>query len=63
MKSCNDKIDKIEKKMLILDEEGETHESNSDFGRQQKEKVEEIEEILRNFLPAEEGYQKGIMEP
>lgn len=36
--------------------------SNSDFGRQQKEKVEEIEEILRNFLPAEEGYQKGIME-
>ena len=26
LKSCNDKIDKIEKKMLILDEEGETHE-------------------------------------
>lgn len=26
LKSCNDKIDKIEKKVLILDEEGETHE-------------------------------------
>ena len=26
LKSCNDKIDKIEKKMLILDEEGETPE-------------------------------------
>lgn len=26
LKFCNDKIDKIEKKMLILDEEGETHE-------------------------------------
>ena len=36
--------------------------SNSDFERQQKEKVQEIEEILRTFLPAEEGYQKGIME-
>ena len=36
--------------------------SNSDFGRQQKEKVQEIEEILQTFLPAEEGYQKGIME-
>lgn len=26
LKSCNDKIDKIEKKMLVLDEEGELHE-------------------------------------
>lgn len=26
LKSCNDKIDQVEKKMLILDEEGETHE-------------------------------------
>lgn len=26
LKTCNDKIDKIEKKMLILDDEGETHE-------------------------------------
>ena len=26
LKQCNDKIDKVEKKMLILDEEGETHE-------------------------------------
>lgn len=26
LKSCNDKIDKIEKKMLVLDEEGEVHE-------------------------------------
>ena len=26
LKSCNDKIDKIEKQMLILDEGGELHE-------------------------------------
>ena len=26
LNQCNDKIDKVEKKMLILDEEGETHE-------------------------------------
>lgn len=26
LKSCSDRLDKIEKKMLILDEEGETHE-------------------------------------
>ena len=26
LKQCNDKIDKVEKKMLILDEEGETYE-------------------------------------
>ena len=26
LKQCNDKIDKVDKKMLILDEEGETHE-------------------------------------
>ncbi len=26
LKSCNDRLDKIEKKMLVLDEEGEVHE-------------------------------------
>lgn len=26
LKSCNDRLDRIEKKMLVLDEEGETHE-------------------------------------
>ena len=26
LKSCNDKIDKVEKKMLILDNKGEAHE-------------------------------------
>ena len=26
LKVCNDKIDKVEKKMLVLDEEGGTHE-------------------------------------
>lgn len=26
LKSCNEKIDKVEKKMLILDNEGEAHE-------------------------------------
>lgn len=26
LKQCNDKIDQVEKKMLILDEEGEIHE-------------------------------------
>ncbi len=26
LKACNDKIDKVEKQMLILDEEGEAHE-------------------------------------
>ena len=25
LKSCNDKIDKVEKKMLILDDKGEAH--------------------------------------
>ena len=26
LKACNDKIDKVEKKILLLDEEGEEHE-------------------------------------
>lgn len=26
LKACNDKIDKVEKKMLILDDKGEAHE-------------------------------------
>ncbi len=26
LKSCNDRLDKIEKKMLVLDDEGEMHE-------------------------------------
>ena len=26
LKSCNDKIDKVEKKMLILDDKGDAHE-------------------------------------
>lgn len=26
LESCNDRLDKIEKKMLVLDEEGEVHE-------------------------------------
>lgn len=26
LKSCNDKIDKVEKKMLIVDDKGEAHE-------------------------------------
>lgn len=26
LKSCNDRLDKIEKKMLVLDDEGELHE-------------------------------------
>ena len=26
LKSCNDRLDKIEKKMLVLDDEGEIHE-------------------------------------
>ena len=26
LKSCNDKIDKVDKKMLILDDKGEAHE-------------------------------------
>ncbi len=29
LKSCNDKIDKVEKQVLELDEEGETHEFKS----------------------------------
>ena len=29
LKSCNEKIDKIEKKMLILDDEGVSHEFES----------------------------------
>ncbi len=29
LKSCNDKIDKIEKKMLVLDNEGEAYEFES----------------------------------
>lgn len=33
-----------------------------DFLELQKKKVEEIEEILREYLPKEEGYQKVIME-
>lgn len=29
LKACNDKMDKIEKQMLVLDNEGETHEFES----------------------------------
>ncbi len=36
--------------------------SNPDFDQQRQQKTAEIEEILRAFLPEEEGYQKEIME-
>ncbi len=36
--------------------------SKDRFSEQQKAKVREIEEILKTFLPKEEGYQKIIME-
>lgn len=36
--------------------------SKDRFSEQQKAKVEEIEEILKTFLPEEKGYQKIIME-
>lgn len=29
LKTCNDKIDKVEKKMILLDDEGEEHEFES----------------------------------
>ncbi len=35
--------------------------SNPDFDQQRQQKTAEIEEILRAFLPEEEGYQKEIM--
>ena len=36
--------------------------SNNDFHRQQEEKVREIEEFLRQYLPGKQGYQSVIME-
>ena len=36
--------------------------SSNEFQTQQKEKVWEIEEILRQYLPEKQGYQKVIME-
>ena len=34
----------------------------AEFPEEQKAKIEEIETILKEFLPREEGYQKIIME-
>ena len=37
-------------------------ESREKFQKRQKEKVEQIEEILREYLPEKSGYQQVIME-
>ena len=37
--------------------------SKEEFTVQMKRKVDEIEEILKEYLPKPEGYQKVIMEP
>ena len=36
--------------------------SKTDFSGMQKLKVEEIEKILQQYLPKQQGYQKLIME-
>ena len=58
LKICNEKIDTVEKKMLILDEEGAEHE----FNERREEKVAEIENVLKKYLPNPTGHQKKIME-
>ena len=55
---CSRAIDEVEKKVLVLDENGETHEFNEEY----REKKEYIENVLRAYLPEKEGYQKVIME-
>ena len=55
---CSKAIDEVEKKVLVLDENGETHE----FYEIYREKKEYIENVLKKYLPEQEGYQKVIME-
>ena len=35
---------------------------NMNFEIERKEKIEKIEEVLREYLPAQKGHQKVIME-
>ena len=36
--------------------------TDMDFQTQLKQRVEDIEQILEKYLPAEEGYQKTVLE-
>ena len=58
LKLCNERIDKVEKKIM----REKNMNLKAEFLEDQKAKTEEIETILKEFLPREEGYQKIIME-
>ena len=69
LKSCNETLDQVEKKMQVLNANGtlEDFEISADerSGKMGvKEEMErrslEIEEIIKKYLPKEEGYQKAI---
>ena len=54
VKKCNEIIDKLEKKVLVL---------NEDVGNEQlQQKAADAEDILKKYLPEEEGYQKKVIE-
>ena len=61
LKQCDDQIGTVEKKVLMLDEDGEKHELNN-WENERENKVKELEEIIVSYLPKQEGFQKVIME-
>ena len=59
LKYCNESIDKVEKKVLVLNGEGENW---MNFKEELAQRTAEAEEVLKRYLPKEEGFQKQVLE-
>ena len=55
LKICNDKIDQVEKKVLVLNGEADW----MNFEERHNTDIAEIEEILKRYLPKEEGLREN----
>ena len=68
IRSCNEKLDLVEKKMMVIAEDGTEvafcigEVRNMEVREKITEHTKEVEDIITKFLPAEEGYQKTVME-
>ena len=59
LKQCNDKIDAVEKKVLLLIRRG----MNMNFNEQREQKVMEIERVLRRYLRRRKGIRNLSWKP
>ena len=82
LKQCNEQIDRVEKQVMKLNEEGGLEPAGSPvsisipagrgrlaldmeetlFRQELQKRTAAIEELLKEYLPAEEGYQKTVIE-